>query len=384
MCAKAIQIAVVAALAIGVVNAVDIVNTASADTGDKSGGTKKKIMRRDSTVTGAVAHVEANADVSHHVAVGDADTASKEVTAEMLAATASKVSIEQLRSLMSVLQKEAQNREVDPLLSTDVDDKSHVHSANIHKPDLLEEEDISQAADIKDLQTAGSSERKLLSRRYDAFNADQAVKEGVTLIRRGVECTSDDTKLAGKFRKYGGAPDLHGCGRAVAEWRRDNGQSGRPQYFIFGKSQSCWREEAQSARCVRGSTEGAWQSDEYDFYVLQGSQDDSLGHYVNQGGRQKWQSGPPFALGDRGSNSCPSGFNPITSQPECKAAALSMGYGDELGGHTLDQTLAMRGGNGWRNKRPHGCFVFEYKGVHFNTEPGGVVYGNDQRLCKKR
>lgn len=104
MCANTLQLVVVAALAIAVVNAASIVSTASAGTGGKDSTTKKKkIMRRDSAVLTA----EANADVSNR------EAASKEVTAETLAAAASKMSQEQIRSLISILEKEAEKKELD-------------------------------------------------------------------------------------------------------------------------------------------------------------------------------------------------------------------------------------------------------------------------------
>jgi hypothetical protein len=82
-----------------------------------------------------------------------------------------------------------------------------------------------------------------------------------------------------------------------------------------------------------------------------------------------------FAMGSTGSDSCPAGYSPINDDATCHHAATALGFS------WSDQVYP-----DWAGRRPSGCFQHQPNQRFYNNDkyPGGVVYGNDKRVCQAR
>ena len=79
----------------------------------------------------------------------------------------------------------------------------------------------------------------------------------------------------------------------------------------------------------------------------------------------------PYATGLRATDTCPSGYQPITTAAECEGAAASLGM-------QYDQAGAWSGS-------PAGCLTSQWdgRGVYFNSDAIGAVHPDQAPICKK-
>jgi len=203
-------------------------------------------------------------------------------------------------------------------------------------------------------------------------------KSGLIQMKMNVHAGADDnssavdmsnstpTAIQFEFMNNGRAQELNGRSEQGFGDLQEGGIRGIPT-----------KAEAE-ARCASDVACKAycWNPDDWSHYYRQ--HDQGFMHVGNYGrGWQCFKKTALYAFGATGRADCPAGYGPILSDSDCEEAAESMGF-------TWNPGMYL---NWCPTGRPKGCFLYVPHQEVFNNDypppcPGGVDYGNDQRLCR--